>query len=192
MRLICGQTQWLRSRDWKCCTAFLWAYLMLFILSTKTFWLLDSLEAMAGGHFGAGVLPLCSKTREIKSIPLYCIYWYIHNTVVLCMGCPFFIFLNEKTETRARSWMWNASFYSFRPTGEHLNCGLRWRGAHLLPWPLCGIWLHLFWHHPQWHAHLHSIQQVFRLLRQTEGAGIHSFEHGAHLSANETSETQVE
>lgn len=69
---------------------------MLFILSTKTFSLLDSLEAMAGGHFGAGVLPLCSKIREIKSIPLYCIYWYIYYILIqhssTMHGLLFFIF----------------------------------------------------------------------------------------------------
>lgn len=78
------------------------------------------------------------------------------------------------------------------PPGEHLHRGLRRRGSHLLPGPLRGLRLHLLWDHPQRHAHLHSLQQVFRLLRQAEGTGVRLLQHGAHLPDQEAPEAQVQ
>lgn len=81
---------------------------------------------------------------------------------------------------------------SSHPTGEHLYCGLRRCRAYLLPWPLRGFRLHLLWHHPQRHAHLHPVQQIFWLLRQVKGAGVQSFKHRAHLPAHETPKAQFQ
>lgn len=47
---------------------------------------------------------------------------------------------------------------------------------------LC-FWLHLVWHHPERHAHLCPLQQVFRLLRQTEVKRVHSSDQGTRKSA---------
>lgn len=147
-------------------------------------------------HENEPSLPLWSKIREIREIPkspfpplsLFLHVKYEKHLKWKGVPFPFPFFYSNKAEYRLC--MWADTLYSF-PTGEHLYCGL-WRcRPYLLSRPLCGIWLHLFWHHPQWHAHLHSVQQVFRLLRQTEGAGIQRFKHRAHLPAQETSEAQV-
>lgn len=54
------------------------------------------------------------------------------------------------------------------PSGEHLYCGLRRHVSRDHPGPAVRFRLHLLWDHSEWHAHLHPVQQVLRLLHQAE------------------------
>lgn len=64
------------------------------------------------------------------------------------------------------------------PPGQHLYSGL-WRYvSRNSPWaPVC-FPLHCFWDNPEWHAHLHPLQQILRLLQQAEGLRVHSSQEG--------------
>ena len=60
------------------------------------------------------------------------------------------------------------------PAGQHLYCGLRRRLPRDHPGSSLCFHLHLFWHHPQRSAHIHPLQQVLRLLLETQVQSVHS------------------
>lgn len=60
------------------------------------------------------------------------------------------------------------------PPGQHLHCGLWRRLSRDHPGPCFCFHLHRLWDHPEWPAHIHPLQQVFRLLLQTQVQSVHS------------------
>lgn len=60
------------------------------------------------------------------------------------------------------------------PVGQHLHSGIRRHVSRNSPWPPVCFPLHRVWNNPEWHAHLHSLQQILRLLQQAEGLRVHS------------------
>lgn len=57
--------------------------------------------------------------------------------------------------------------------GQHLHCGLRRRLSRDHARPYFCLHLHCFWNHPQWPAHIYPLQQVLRLLLQTQVQPVH-------------------
>lgn len=74
------------------------------------------------------------------------------------------------------------------PAGQHLHCGLRRRlpGDH--PRSSLRFHLHRVWNHPQRSAHIHPLQQVLRLLLQTQVQPIHSLDEEAREVQNRQQE----
>uniref|UniRef100_A0AAX7SK45 BTB domain-containing protein n=1 Tax=Astatotilapia calliptera TaxID=8154 RepID=A0AAX7SK45_ASTCA len=56
---------------------------------------------------------------------------------------------------------------------QHLHCGLRRRLSRDHARPYFCLHLHCFWNHPQWPAHIYPLQQVLRLLLQTQVQPVH-------------------
>lgn len=61
----------------------------------------------------------------------------------------------------------------FSPAGEHLHRGLWGRVPRDHTGSSVRLRLHRFWNHPQWPADLHPLQQVLRLLLQTQVQSVH-------------------
>lgn len=55
------------------------------------------------------------------------------------------------------------------PVGQHLHSGIWRHVSRNSPWPPVRFPLHRVWNNPERHAHLHSLQQILRLLQQAEG-----------------------
>lgn len=74
--------------------------------------------------------------------------------------------------------------------GQHFYSGVRRHVSRNPPWPLVCFPLHCIWNHPEWHAHLHPLQQILRLLQQAEGLRVHCSqerkgEGGLHTESHE-------
>lgn len=76
------------------------------------------------------------------------------------------------------------------PVGQHLYSGIRRHVSRNSPWPPICFPLHCVWNNPERHAHLHSLQQILRLLQQAEGLRVHGSqerkrEGGLHTESHE-------
>lgn len=76
------------------------------------------------------------------------------------------------------------------PVGQHLYSRIWRHVSRNSPRPPVCFPLHCVWNNPEWHAHLHSLQQILRLLQQAEGLRVHGSqerkgEGGLHTESHE-------